>query len=130
VLVDFAVAGVVMLFLMVLFQAPFALTILAIPFLILIAFAVTVGMSLLFSALNVYYRDFAYALPFLLQVWLYASPVVYSSSLIPEQWQLVYGLNPLVGIIDGFRWALLGGAFPAGAIVEAAIIGAAMMLLG
>ena len=130
VLLDFAVAGVVMLFLMFLLQAPFAWTILTIPLLLLITLAVTVGMSLLFSALNVYYRDFAYALPFLLQAWMYASPVVYSSSLIPEKWQLLYGLNPLVGIINGFRWALLGGALPAASIVEAAVVASAMLFVG
>ena len=130
VLLDFAVAGVVMLFLMFLLQAPFAWTILTIPLLLLITLAVTVGMSLLFSALNVYYRDFAYALPFLLQAWMYASPVVYSSSLIPEKWQLLYGLNPLVGIINGFRWALLGGALPADSIVEAAVVASAMLFVG
>jgi lipopolysaccharide transport system permease protein len=130
VLLDFVVAAAVMAVLMVLFQAPFSWTILALPVLILITLAVTVGMSLLFSALNVYYRDFAYALPFLLQVWMYASPVVYSSSLIPEQWQLIYGLNPLVGIIDGFRWALLGGALPATSIVEAAVVGSVMLVAG
>jgi lipopolysaccharide transport system permease protein len=130
VLIDFAVAGIVMLVLMIVFHAPFALSILSVPVLLLIALAVTIGMSLLFSALNVYYRDFAYALPFLLQVWMYASPVVYSSSLIPEQWRLLYGLNPLVGIIDGFRWALLGGPAPIASILEAAVGASVLLFIG
>jgi homopolymeric O-antigen transport system permease protein len=64
------------------------------------------------SALNVRYRDFGYAIPFLSQIWMYASPVVYPSSLLPEQWRLLYGLNPMVGVIEGFRWGLLGNTNP------------------
>ena len=72
------------------------------------------GVSLFISALNVYYRDFMYALPFVIQVWMYASPVVYSGDLIPKLVKPFYAINPMVGIIDGFRWALLGtGEFPA-----------------
>jgi lipopolysaccharide transport system permease protein len=115
---------------MVIDQTPLAWNLVAVPLLILVVLAITVGMSLLFSALNVYYRDFAYALPFLLQVWMYASPVVYSSSLIPEQWRLLYGLNPMVGVIDGFRWALLGGVMPVTSIIEAAMVGGVMLLVG
>jgi lipopolysaccharide transport system permease protein len=130
VLLDFVVASGVMLALMVIDQTPLAWNLVAVPLLILVVLAITVGMSLLFSALNVYYRDFAYALPFLLQVWMYASPVVYSSSLIPPQWRLLYGLNPMVGVIDGFRWALLGGVMPVTSIIEAAVVGGAMLLVG
>lgn len=130
VLLDFAVACVVMLVLMLLYGTEISWAILALPGLMMITLAITVGMSLMFSALNVYYRDFAYALPFILQVWMYGSPVVYSSSLVPDQWQLLYGLNPLVGVIDGFRWALVGGQPPATTIIESAVIGLLMFIAG
>jgi len=70
------------------------------------------SVSLWFSALNGLYRDFRYIVAFLLQVWLFASPVVYPSALVPEKWRAVYGLNPMVGVIEGFRWALLGSGAP------------------
>jgi lipopolysaccharide transport system permease protein len=115
VLIDFAVAFVVMLVLLVIYheQAPLTWNFLALPFLLLIVLLVSIGVSLFLSALNVYYRDFMYALPFVVQVWMYASPLVYSVAMIPDRWRVIYALNPMTGIIDGFRWALLGtGAFP------------------
>jgi len=130
VLLDFAVAVVVMVVLMLLYGAPFSVTLLALPGLIAITLAVTVGVSLFFSALSVYYRDFSYALPFVLQMWMYASPVVYASSLIPERWQVLYGLNPLVGVIDGFRWAFLGGTPPTVAVIESIVVGTVMLVAG
>ncbi len=127
---DFAVAGVVMFGLMLLFGIPLGWSILAVPGLVGLALAITLGMSLFFSALNVYYRDFSYALNFILQVWMYSSPVVYASSLVPERWQLVYGLNPMVGVIDGFRWALLGGPPPTTALAESVVVACLMLVLG
>ena len=74
---------------------------------------ISVGVSLWVSAFSVYYRDFIYALPFLVQAWMYASPVAYDASIVPDQWYTIYSLNPMVGVIEGFRWSLLGGAeFP------------------
>jgi lipopolysaccharide transport system permease protein len=73
------------------------------------AFFATIGPALWISALNVRYRDFRYVIPFIVQFGLYVSPVGFSSSLVPEQWRLLYSLNPMVGVIDGFRWCLLGG---------------------
>ncbi len=130
VLLDLAVASVVMLVLMLLYGTSLTWSIVALPVLIVITLAITLGMSLLFSALSVYYRDFSYALPFILQVWMYASPVVYSSSLVPERWRLLYGLNPLVGVIDGFRWALLGGPVPIASLIESAVISSLMLVVG
>lgn len=113
VLVDFAVASIVMLALVIGYHVPITLNILALPIFLLVTLLLAVGVSLLFSAFNVYYRDFMYALPFIIQVWMYASPVVYSAELIPGPLRAVYALNPLVGVIDGFRWSLLGaGSFP------------------
>lgn len=80
----------------------------ALPLLVAMAFLASLGPALWLSALNVRYRDFRYAIPFVLQLGLYISPVAFSSSLVPEGWRLVYSINPMVGVIDGFRWAILG----------------------
>jgi lipopolysaccharide transport system permease protein len=130
VLLDFAVASTVMFGLMLIFDTPFTWSIAAVPALILIALAITIGVSLLFSALSVYYRDFSHALLFVLQLWMYSSPVVYSSSLVPDRWQLLYGLNPMVGLVDGFRWALLGAPAPTVTLIESAVIGSLMLAVG
>lgn len=113
VLIDFGVMFIIMLGLIAFFQLPLTWNILALPCFLLLAMLISIGVSLYISALNVYYRDFMYALPFLIQVWMYASPLVYSSDLIPESFRAFYALNPMVGIIEGFRWSLLGGdSFP------------------
>src|SRR5206468_28085 len=78
------------------------------PLFLLLAVATALGASLWLSALNVRYRDVNYIVPFLAQFWLYATPVVYPASMIPAQWRLVYGLNPMAGVVEGFRWALFG----------------------
>jgi lipopolysaccharide transport system permease protein len=110
---DFAVAGVVLLGLLVFYRVPFGWNLLLIPVMSFITLLASIGVSLWLAAFNVKYRDFMYALPFIIQVWMYASPVAYSTDLIPKQWQTLYALNPLVGLIDGFRWAVLGnGEFP------------------
>ena len=108
VLIDFAVSFVVLLLLMVLYRAAPSLRVLSLPFFLLLAMLCATGVSLWLSALNVRYRDFMYAMPFLAQVWLYASPVAYATSIIPEGWHALYSLNPMVGVIEGFRWAILG----------------------
>ncbi len=115
VLMDFAVAFVVMVGLLFVYRDEVSVTwnILALPFLLLVVLLLSIGVSLFLSALNVYYRDFMYALPFVVQVWMYASPLVYSASMVPDRWRVIYALNPMSGVIDGFRWALLGDAqFP------------------
>jgi len=82
---------------------------LVLPGFILLAFLASMGPALWTTSLNVKYRDFRYVIPFIVQLGLYGSPVGFSSSVIPDEWRLVYSLNPLVGVIDGFRWCLLGG---------------------
>lgn len=84
---------------------------LALPLFLGIAFSAALGIGLWFSALNVRYRDFQFVVPFLLQFGLYISPVGFSSSVVPEQWAVIYAFNPMVGVIEGFRWAILGDAF-------------------
>jgi lipopolysaccharide transport system permease protein len=107
-LVDFAIAFVVLLGMMVFYHIPFSLNMLLLPFFVLLAVltALTVGMWL--SALNVEYRDVRYTIPFLTQFWMFATPIAYSATLVPEQWLWLYSLNPMYGVVQGFRWALLG----------------------
>jgi lipopolysaccharide transport system permease protein len=123
VIVDFIVALAVMLGLLLLYGIPLTPKLLALPLFITLVLLISIGVSLFFSALNVYYRDFMYALPFLIQVWMYASPVVYSADLIPESLKPLYAINPLVGAIDGFRWSLLGlGEFPTVSVLISLIL--------
>ena len=82
------------------------------PVFVIIAFMSSLGLGIWITALNVKYRDFRYVIPFLMQLGVYVSPVGFSSSIVPEKWRLLYSLNPLVGVIDGFRWCLLGGQTP------------------
>lgn len=95
--------------------------------LLLLAVITAFGATLWFSALNVKYRDVQYAVPFLAQVWLFSTPVVYSSSLFPEPWRTILGLNPMAGVVEGFRWALLGTTSAPGPVVLASV-GAALFL--
>jgi len=111
-LVDFVVSFVVLLGLMIWFGIPPTWKIVVLPLFILLALNTALAVSLFLSALYVQYRDMRYTIPFLVQFWMYASPVVYSVNLLPEQWRLLYGLNPMVGVIEGFRWALLGKVHP------------------
>ena len=111
-LVDFAIAFVLLIGLMVWFGIAPTLGIVVLPLFLLLALVTALTVSLFLSALNVRYRDVRHAIPFFIQFWMYASPVVYSVSLIPEQCRLLYSLNPMVGVIEGFRWALLGKASP------------------
>ncbi len=99
---------VVLVILMFLYQVAPTWRLMTLPFFLLLTILAATGISLWLSALNVQYRDFMYALPFLIQVWMYASPIVYPISLVPAQWRLLYSINPAVGFIEGFRWALLG----------------------
>jgi lipopolysaccharide transport system permease protein len=82
------------------------------------------------SALNVQYRDFQYTLPFIIQIWLFASPVVYPSTLLPEPYRMIYGLNPMAGVIEGFRWALLGTSPPSSLIIVSIAVVAMILVSG
>ncbi|MBD2609680.1 ABC transporter permease [Nostoc punctiforme FACHB-252] len=107
--VDFLVSGMLLVGLMAWYNFIPSWQILSLPLFIAIAFAASLGVGLWLAALNVEYRDFRYIVPFIVQFGLYISPVGFSSSIVPEQWRLLYYLNPMVGVIDGFRWAILGG---------------------
>ena len=107
--VDFLISGAFLVALMAWYRFVPDWRLLTLPFFILLAFAAALGSGLFLAALNVEYRDFRYIVPFIVQFGMYISPVGFSSSVIPEKWRLLYSLNPMVGVIDGFRWALLGG---------------------
>ena len=111
--VDFLISFAILVGLMIWYQFVPGWQILLLPVFTAIAFMASLGIGLWITALNVKYRDFRYVIPFIVQLGLYVSPVGFSSSIIPEQWRLLYSLNPMVGVIDGFRWCLLGGVEPA-----------------
>ena len=106
--VDFLISAAILVGLMVWYDFLPTWRMIALPLLILIAITAAMGTGLWISALNVKYRDFRYVVPFIVQFGLYISPVGFSSSVVPDKWRLVYSLNPMVGVIDGFRWAILG----------------------
>lgn len=106
---DFLISGVILVGLMIWYGFAPDWRIFSLPLFILIAFAAAMGAGLWMAALNVKYRDFRYIIPFVVQFGLYISPVGFSSAIVPEKWRLLYSLNPMVGVIDGFRWAILGG---------------------
>jgi lipopolysaccharide transport system permease protein len=107
--IDFLISGIIFAVFMVWYQFVPEWRILSLPIFIIMAFAAVMGVSLWITALNVKYRDFFHIIPFIVQVGLYISPVGFSSSIVPHKWRLLYSINPMVGVIDGFRWALLGG---------------------
>jgi lipopolysaccharide transport system permease protein len=107
--VDFLISGVILVALMAWYGYLPDWRIVTLPLFILLAFAAAMGAGLWIAALNVKYRDFRYVIPFVVQLGLYISPVGFSSAIVPEQWRLLYSANPMVGVIDGFRWAILGG---------------------
>ena len=111
-LVDLTVGFVLLVAMMAMLGYPPSLRLLAVPGFILVAFGAALGLGLWFAALNVKYRDFQFIVPFVLQFGLFVSPIGFSTNVIPERWQLLYSLNPMVGVIEGFRWAVLGEAFP------------------
>jgi lipopolysaccharide transport system permease protein len=107
-LVDFAISLVVLIGLMVYFRVQPSLAVLTLPLFTLLALATAMAVALWLSALNVQYRDVRYAIPFLTKLWLFATPIAYSTTLVPEGFRALYGLNPMTGVVEGFRWALLG----------------------
>lgn len=109
-LMDFGIAFIILLALMLFYGIMPTIAILLLPFLLALTVASALAVGLWLSALNVEYRDVRYAIPFLTQFWMYATPVAYSASLIPEKWRWFFSLNPMTGVVEGFRWALLGSA--------------------
>jgi lipopolysaccharide transport system permease protein len=120
-LVDFAITFLLLVALMLFYGYPPTLSWLLLPFFLLMAIATALGVSLWLSALNVQYRDVGYLIPFLVQLWFFATPVVYPSSLVPAPWNLLLALNPMAGVVDGFRWALFGKTAAPGPLILVSI---------
>jgi lipopolysaccharide transport system permease protein len=126
-LVDFTVSISILVLMMAYYGFVPTLNVIFLPLFILLALATSLGIGLWLSALNVKYRDFQYTIPFMIQLWLFASPVVYPASLVPESVRFLYGLNPMAGVIEGFRWALLGTEIPSAMILVS--VGVVVLLL-
>ncbi len=109
-LVDFAIGFAVLVILLIVYRTPLTLNVLWLPAFLLLAIVTALGFGLWLAALNVKYRDVNYLIPFLLQIWMYATPVVFGTTLIPERFRWLMALNPMTGVVEGFRWALLSGA--------------------
>ena len=130
--VDFALAFLVLIGMMIYYGVRPTDVVWTLPLFLLLALVTALGVGLWLSALNVQYRDVGYVTPFLLQAWMYASPVVYSATLIPEGWaRIAYGLNPMAGVVQGFRWAILGvGEPPSGLIIISVLMALFLLISG
>jgi lipopolysaccharide transport system permease protein len=127
--VDFALAFGVLLGMMFAYRIVPTFNVLWLPFLVLLAMITSLGVAFWLSAMNVQFRDIRYLVPFLTQVWLYATPIAYPSSLLPEPWRTLYGINPMAGVTEGFRWALLGTDTAPGPIIIVSVLAALTLLI-
>ena len=121
-LVDLALSMVLLFGLLIYAGIPLTWKVTTLPAFILLATLTATGISLFTSAMNVKYRDVRHAIPFVIQIWMFASPIVYPVSLVPERWRLLYGLNPMAGVIEGFRWALLGQTAPDPVVMAESVV--------
>jgi lipopolysaccharide transport system permease protein len=129
--VDFVLAFAVLLGMMMFYGIVPTVNIIWLPFLFLLAFVAALGVGLWLSALNVQFRDVRYTVPFLTQFWLFASPIAYPSSLLSEPWRTLYGINPMVGVVEGFRWALLGtDTAPGPMVIVSALVALTLLVSG
>lgn len=128
--VDFALAFVVLLAMMAYYGVAPTINTLWLPLFLLLALITSLGVGLWLSALNVEYRDVRYMLPFIVQFWMFATPIAYPSSLLSEPWRTLYGLNPMVGVIEGFRWAMLGADTRPGPMIVVSSLAALAVLIG
>lgn len=128
--VDFAIAFVLLLAMMFYYGIVPGWQIVVLPGLVLLVVLASLGVGLWLSALNVQYRDVRYTISFLVQFWLFATPVAYPSSIVPEKWRVLYALNPMVGVVDGFRWALLGKPESPGVPLLISMIVVFLLLIG
>lgn len=128
-IIDFALAFIMLLGMMFYYGFLPTVNVLWLPFLLLLSLITSLGVSLWLSVMNVQFRDVRYIIPFLTQLWLFATPIAYPSSLLSEPWRTVYGLNPMVGVVEGFRWALLGTNTAPGPIVIVSALAALALLM-
>lgn len=129
-LIDFAIGFVVFLGMMLYYGIAPGPAIFVLPLFLLLAFLTALGVGLWLSALNAIYRDVRYVLPFLVQFWMFASPVAYPSSVVPARWRWLYGLNPMAGVIEGFRWALTGHGQPSVVLLSVSVVAVLSLLIG
>lgn len=129
-LVDFLIAFVVLIGMMMYYHVKPTAAVWTVPLFVLLAVGAALGVGLWLSALNVQYRDVRYTIPFLTQFWLFVTPVAYPSTLVPASWRALYGLNPMAGVVEGFRWALLGKAEGPGALLAVSVAITIVMLAG
>jgi len=129
--VDFVLAFVVLLGMMLFYGMVPTAAIVWLPLLLLLALVTSLGVGLWLTAMNVQFRDVRYAVPFLVQAWMFASPIAYPSSLLDEPWRTLYGINPMAGVVEGFRWALLGtGTAPGPIILVSALVAVGLLISG
>ena len=126
--VDFVLAFLMLIAMMFYFGITPTINVLWLPFFLILAFMASLGTSLWFSAMYVQFRDVRHIVPFLTQIWMYATPIVYPSSLLPEPWRSLYGINPMAGVVEGFRWALLGVGQSPGPIIIVSSFAAFMLM--
>jgi lipopolysaccharide transport system permease protein len=129
-LIDFSIAFVILLLMMVYYGIRPSWAVVTLPAFVLLAMVTALGVGLWLSALNVKYRDVRYTINFVIQFWLLATPVAYPSSLIPLRWRALYGLNPMAGVVEGFRWALLGKSGAPGALLAVSVVVVILILIG
>jgi lipopolysaccharide transport system permease protein len=127
--VDFALAFIVLLGMMFYFGIAPTANAFYLPLFLLLALVTSLGVGLWLSAMNVQFRDVRYLIPFITQFWMFSTPIVYPSSLLPQPWRTIYGINPMVGVVEGFRWALLGTNTPPGPMIIASATVALLLLL-
>jgi lipopolysaccharide transport system permease protein len=127
--VDFALAFVVLLGMMLFYGIAPTAQVVWLPLLLVLALVTSLGVGLWMTAMNVQFRDVRYAVPFIVNAWMFATPIAYPSSLVPEQWRAWYGLNPMAGVVEGFRWALLGKE-PPGPLLAVSVVVVALLLIG
>lgn len=128
--VDFILAFVVLFGMMLYYGVAPTVNVLWLPVFLLLALVTALGVGLWLSSLNVKYRDVRYVVPFITQFWMFATPIAYPSSLLAEPWRTIYGLNPMVGVVEGFRWALLGANTAPGPIIAVSSLAALIILIG
>jgi lipopolysaccharide transport system permease protein len=129
-IVDFGLAFIVLLGMMLYYGIVPTVNVVWLPLFLLLALVSSLGIGLWLSALNLKYRDVRYVVPFLTQIWLFVTPIAYPSTLLPARWQLVYGLNPMAGVVRGFRWALLGTTTAPGPIIFVSSLASLLILAG
>jgi lipopolysaccharide transport system permease protein len=129
-LIDFSIAFVILLLMMVYYGIRPSWAVVTLPAFVLLAMVTALGVGLWLSALNVKYRDVRYTINFVIQFWLLATPVAYPSSLIPLRWRALYGLNPMAGVVEGFRWALFGKSGGPGALLAVSVVVVILILIG